>query len=187
MELVIAGIRFRFSRRTIIAALIFTVAVSAAASGSSEDYDEYLEGLYRNTVETIEPNELAAMLESGREIVMLDTRTEAERAVSYIEGSKFIDFDMFSLDEIDKIDKDSIIITYCAVGYRSERIGQKLLEAGYSDVRHLYGGIIEWQNDGQALTRGPTHPNTESTVIHGYAPKWGRYVASGAVIYEPKP
>src|SRR5690606_42136192 len=49
------------------------------------------------------------------------------------------------------IPKQSTIVVYCAVGNRAERIGEKLLKAGYKHVYNLYGGIFEWMNQGNPV------------------------------------
>ena len=42
--------------------------------------------------------------------------------------------------------KSDTIVLYCSIGYRSEKIGEKLVEMGYGHVFNLYGGIFEWVN-----------------------------------------
>lgn len=39
-------------------------------------------------------------------------------------------------------------MVYCSVGYRSEKVGEQLQRAGYTQVRNLYGGLSEWMNAG---------------------------------------
>jgi rhodanese-related sulfurtransferase len=181
----------RISRqRVAVACVVLLVAVAHAyASGGPESYDAYLETLYRGTVAVVSAEDLAARLLLGEEIIVLDVRSRSERAVSAIPGSVFIDFDTFTVGEFAGIagdDLDTAIVAYCAVGYRSERVGEKLIEAGYRNVRHLYGGIIEWQNRGNEIERGPAHPDTEDALIHGYSPRWGKWVtAEELVVYEP--
>ena len=40
------------------------------------------------------------------------------------------------------------IIVYCSIGVRSEDIGEKLKELGYTKILNLYGGIFDWKNKG---------------------------------------
>ncbi len=44
------------------------------------------------------------------------------------------------------IGEESKVVVYCSVGYRSEKIAEKLKAAGYKNVFNLYGGIFEWEN-----------------------------------------
>tara|TARA_B100000768_G_C11171243_1_gene328804 strand:+ start:178 stop:360 length:183 start_codon:yes stop_codon:yes gene_type:complete len=54
------------------------------------------------------------------------------------------------------INKSDIIIVYCTIGYRSEKISEELKLKGYKYVYNLYGGIIQWVNKGNKV----------------FAPKW---------------
>ncbi len=44
------------------------------------------------------------------------------------------------------LDKDKPVVVYCSVGYRSEKIAEKLEKEGFTQVYNLYGGIFEWVN-----------------------------------------
>ena len=46
-------------------------------------------------------------------------------------GTSRVGFKDFDLSMVDDLPKDAIIVTYCSVGYRSERIGEKLKKAGF--------------------------------------------------------
>ena len=180
--------------------LLFAVASTSFASGGAETYDEYLAGLYRETVPTVLPAELAAGLgeatdngDASGDLLILDVRSEAERAVSWIPGSLFIDYDEFTVETFGEL-LDShgfspapMIVAYCAVGYRSERVGEQLTEVGYEEVSHLYGGIIEWVNRGYELVPGPEHPENLSRAVHGHSARWGKWVAGNHAVYDPAP
>jgi hypothetical protein len=69
---------------------------------------------------------------------------------------------------------------YCSVGYRSERIGEKLLKLGYTDVVNLYGGIFEWKNQGLDVYNSSNYP-TDS--VHTYNKSWGKWLVKGIKVY----
>ena len=77
--------------------------------------------------------------------IVLDARAFEEYQVSHLENAKFVGYDNFCIDSVNYA-KDKPIIVYCSIGYRSEKIAEKLLNAGYSNVYNLYGGIFEWKN-----------------------------------------
>jgi hypothetical protein len=104
--------------------------------------------------------------------------------VSFLEGSRFFDFESFRIEQVSGLDRDTPVLLYCAVGYRSERIGEQLIAAGFTDVQHVYGGIIEWYNRGFSVADGQA-AGSGAPLIHGHLPKWGKYVADGQVTYEP--
>lgn len=158
--------------------LLVLTAAGVHAGATGEDYGKYLDSLYRGSVPVMQPEELELFLRSNPDALVLDVRSRPERSVSFLEGSEFHDFDSFAVDSLPDLPRDTPIVAYCAVGYRSERVGEMLMEAGFTDVRHLYGGIIEWHNRGLSLSNG-------NGPVHGYAPRWGRYVADGNVVYDP--
>lgn len=164
---------------------IFLVTVARVWAGTPEEYVDFLDGLYRGTVPLVEPEEAHELISGKEELVILDVRSDEERSVSFLEGSRFHDFDSFELDQVADLDPDAPVLLYCAVGYRSERIGEQLIAAGFTDVQHVYGGIIEWYNRGFDIENGAASADGP-TLIHGHEPRWGKYVTDGMVTYEPE-
>ncbi len=148
----------------------------AACSGT---YEEMLQQLYKNTVPTITTAALDSLMQQ-KAIVLLDTRAWQEYAVSHIEGARFVGFEDFSLSKLQAVPKDAQIVVYCSVGYRSERIGEQLLQAGYTNVYNVYGGIFQWKNE-QFPVYNSQGERTDS--IHAYNKMWGRWLHSGRKIY----
>jgi rhodanese-related sulfurtransferase len=54
----------------------------------------------------------------------------------------------FSEEVVADLPREAPVIVYCSVGYRSEKIGEKLQKLGFQNVHNLYGGIFQWKNDG---------------------------------------
>ena len=141
------------------------------------DYDLMLSKLLKGSVKTVNPSEIA---DSTASYTFLDTRTIEEYRVSHIEGAKFIDFKAFSEEDIKDLDKTKPVIVYCAIGYRSEMIGEKLQKLGFQNVKNLYGGIFQWKNEGLPLSNRYGEP---TDYIHGYSWLWKRWIKRGEVIY----
>ncbi|MEM6698704.1 MAG: rhodanese-like domain-containing protein [Bacteroidota bacterium] len=139
-------------------------------------YDKMLKTLLDHSVNEVSVKEAAALRE---EAVFLDAREPAEYKVSHIEDAKFIGYEYFSLANVKDIPKDKKIIVYCSVGYRSEKISEKLLEAGFKDVSNLYGGIFEWKNQDQEVVdeKGATEK------VHAYDHIWGFWLKEGEKVY----
>lgn len=55
-------------------------------------------------------------------------------------------------------DERSSILLYCESGRMSEKAGRALVEAGYSDVGHLVGGLEAWRRAGLELALPPPLP-----------------------------
>lgn len=87
----------------------------------------------------------ARLQEKEKEFVLLDTRSEEEYATGYIKGARFVNFDTFTLEEVEDIPKDQEVIVYCLSGGRSNQVGEQLLKAGYKNVKNLEGGIRNWK------------------------------------------
>lgn len=139
-------------------------------------YELMLKGLYSNTVPQIQAKALA----KSSQYIILDTREAAEYNVSHIPNARYVGYNYFSLKDLADIPKNKAIIVYCSVGYRSERIGEKLLAAGYQNVQNLHGGIFEWINEGYPVVKNEKTPTQE---VHGYAKSWGIWVKKGKVVY----
>lgn len=110
----------------------------------------------------------------------IDSREKVEFDVSHIKGATWVGYDDFDMARMDAISKNEPIIIYCSVGYRSEKIGEKLLQAGYTNVSNLYGGIFEWVNQGKPVVDLSGEPTTK---IHGYSKTWGIWLSKGEKVY----
>lgn len=173
---------------TVFLAVLVLAAVPAWAAGGAEDYDAYLESLYRYTVPLVEPEQAQTEMQSDPKILVLDVRSVPERSVSYIDNSVLVDYDTFTIDEFLSLPRDTPIIAYCAVGFRAERVGEQLIEVGFTNVQNIYGGIIEWYNRGLPIVAGRVtlaQQGPENPPVHGNLPRWGKWVEDGNVTYEP--
>ncbi len=113
--------------------------------------------------------------------VLLDAREYPEYAVSHLEGARFVGFDNFRMDCVKSLNKDVKILVYCSVGYRSEKIAEKLMSDGFSDVSNLYGGIFEWFNQGNLIVDSS---GKQTNRIHAYTRTWGVWLNKGEKVYS---
>ena len=120
----------------------------------------------------------ARMLQLHKKAILLDTRTQEEFEVSKIPTAHLIGSTDFSPMAIQKIvrDKNTLIIVYCSVGIRSQKIAQKLKKLGYTHVKNLYGGIFEWKNEDFPIV---DQEGKETERIHTYSKYWGKYLKKG--------
>lgn len=112
--------------------------------------------------------------------VLLDTREAPEFAVSHLRRARLVGYDTFSLTAVRDLPKNAPIVVYCSVGVRSEKIGRRLKQAGFTDVRNLYGGIFEWVNESQPVVTAANRPTSR---VHGYSPSWGIWLRRGQPVY----
>lgn len=84
------------------------------------------------------------------------------------------------MSSVSNIPKNAQIIIYCSIGARSQTIAEKLIEAGYTNVQNLYGGIFHWANSGYPMV----NDQSKSTgSVHGYSKEWAKWVTTGAIVY----
>lgn len=120
---------------------------------------------------------------AATDALFIDAREWNEYAVSHIKDALFVGYENFRHDSLTSIKKDQKIIVYCSVGYRSEKISEKLITAGFTDVSNLVGGIFEWVNQGHEIV-DKNGAATEN--IHAYSKTWSMWLTKGNKIYNPK-
>ncbi len=150
-------------------------AVSAQSRVLDPEFDKLLEGMLSHKVPELAVDDLR----NTKGLLFLDAREAREFQVSHIPDALWVGYDDFTLARLQGVDKGQPIVVYCSVGYRSERVAEKLLNAGFRQVSNLYGGIFEWANQGCALTdeQGPTR------AVHAYNQDWGKWLKTGEKIY----
>ncbi len=122
------------------------------------------------------------MLQLNGSPIILDAREPEEFRVSHIKGALNVGYNDFSPEEksVQKLNKSGPVIVYCSVGIRSEKIGEKLKKAGFTNLKNLYGGIFEWKNKGFPVVDS-TGQSTEN--IHIFGKMWGQYLSAGNPVY----
>lgn len=111
--------------------------------------------------------------------VFLDAREPQEFRVSHIKNARPVGYDDFELASVKDLSKDTAIIVYCSVGYRSEKITEKLIDAGFTNVENLYGGIFEWVNSGRTVV----NDLGSSQRVHTYNKDWSKWLLRGEKVY----
>ena len=112
---------------------------------------------------------------------LLDTRGYQEFKVSHIPGAVWVGYEEFSPTRLAGIDKQAPVAVYCAVGYRSEQVAERLRQDGYLNVVNVYGGIFEWVNTQRPVV---TTDGSETDRIHAYSKFWGFWLKRGTHIYD---
>lgn len=136
------------------------------------NFIKLLIGFQFPTVEEINCNQLAQLLLDSTKPhpLLLDARSQTEYAVSHIETALRIDPLTDDLTAVSTVSQDRPIVVYCAVGYRSAKLAQKLDEAGIKCIYNLSGGIFQWANEGRLIFQNG-HP---TKVVHPYNAIWGK-------------
>ena len=93
---------------------------------------------------TVSPDEARQMIDSRRDLMLLDVRGPDELSEGYIEGSTLIPlWDI--LKGTQRPPKDKPILLICAVGGRSLALGKLMSKNGWPEIYNLKGGISAWK------------------------------------------
>ncbi|MDZ7648536.1 MAG: rhodanese-like domain-containing protein [Cytophagales bacterium] len=144
-------------------------------------------GAYNLTLKTLlahsVPEVSVSQVKGMKDVLLLDARESNEYEVSHIRNAMYVGYDQFDPGTLKSIDKNQKIVVYCSVGYRSEKISEKLKEAGFTDVSNLYGGIFEWVNQENPVVDSA---GQETKNIHAYNKTWGVWLNKGNKVYDSK-
>lgn len=93
---------------------------------------------------SISAEEAKKLMDSEKDYILLDVRTQAEYDEGYIPGSVLLPHDQIADKAAELLkNKDQLILVYCRSGNRSKVASQALSELGYTQVREM-GGIKDW-------------------------------------------
>lgn len=93
----------------------------------------------------VTPAQLRAMMESGREVALIDVREPVEWDIVRIDGARLIPRDrIISGAAMAELPQHVPIVLYCKTGIRSAEVLDAVVGAGFADASHLQGGIVEW-------------------------------------------
>ena len=101
-------------------------------------------------------DEAWAAYEQGQKFIILDARPPSDYVMHHIEGAISIPF--YDVDDCYAgLPKDVWIMTYCACPHNeSVHAAETLLENGFTKVRVLNEGYIEWRNRDYPTSDNPT-------------------------------
>ena len=137
-------------------------------SGFAAECEKYIS----RTVPLAYSKEMSRAVNSSN-ITILDAREEKEYEVSHIPKAQHIGYNNFDSKSLNFIQKTDTIYIYCSIGYRSEKIGERLQKMGFNNVFNLYGGIFSWVNFGYKVV---DMKNNETKDVHGYNKEWSRWL-----------
>lgn len=107
-----------------------------SACGESEPQKaEYLQ---------ISAQEAKSLMDTEKDYIILDSRTQEEFDEGHIEGAILIpEYEIAARAEKELPNKNQLILVYCRSGRRSKIAAQALADSGYTNVKE-FGGIIDW-------------------------------------------
>ncbi|MFT4660701.1 MAG: rhodanese-related sulfurtransferase [Patiriisocius sp.] len=150
---------------------ILTVINSTSIAQNIEGYDKMISELVQDTVPYINPEGLQKKMDT--DIYILDTRELVEYETSHIPNALHVGYLFFKMKSIKDIPKGATIVTYCSVGYRSGKLGERLIRKGFQNVYNLKGGVFSWANESGTLLDSQ---NDTTNDVHGYDKEWSKWL-----------
>lgn len=96
-------------------------------------------------INNLTANEFKAALESQSPKQLIDVRTDEEVNSGVIANAHQLNMANPDFDQqLDKLDKNTPVYLYCAVGGRSAQAAQILAQKGFKEINNLDGGIQGW-------------------------------------------
>lgn len=100
----------------------------------------------------ISARDARSLLETNKNIYLLDVRTPQEYSQGKLAGSVLIPLGEFER-RMAEVPKNRTIVVYCAVGSRSKPVANFLAQQGYKDVYNMTDGIVGWYRNGFPIQR----------------------------------
>lgn len=169
---------YRHNKHKYLLILICFFTNGVFAQIKNPDFKLMLDNIYEHKIPLISVEEFIKM--SKYSVYVLDTREKEEFKVSHLKNARNIGYFWFDMRVIYDIPLNAPIIVYCSIGNRSEKIAEKLLDAGYKNVHNLYGGIFEWINEGQPVYK---ENGVQTSEIHTFNKDWAYWIGKGTKIY----
>ena len=120
--------------------LILIILAMLGLTACGQDTENIQEAVYMK----ITAQQAKEIMDTQKDYVILDTRTQEEYEESHIPGAILIPYDEI-LDKAEGVltDKDQLILVYCRSGRRSKLAAADLQKLGYTNI-YEFGGIIDW-------------------------------------------
>ena len=95
----------------------------------------------------IEPRAFKAMLDRGEPVHVLDTRNDYELRIGTFDNAIDLNIGTFrafpeAVSRLPDSMKDEPVVMFCTGGIRCEKASAIMLEAGFTNVRQLKGGVL---------------------------------------------
>ncbi|MEP9411927.1 MAG: rhodanese-like domain-containing protein [Candidatus Brocadia sp.] len=103
-------------------------------------------------VKNISARQARELIDSNRDVFILDVRTKEEYDEAHIKGANLIPIQDLEAN-LNKIPKDKKVIVHCARGKRSARACDILKDKGLKELYNVEGGINQWKAEGYPVEK----------------------------------
>lgn len=125
--------------KILIPILVILFVVTGCAQPDKENND-----VKTNTYDQITQEEAKNLMDTEKDYIILDVRTQEEYKEEHIKGAICIPNETIDASVSNTLkEKDQLILVYCRSGNRSKQAADKLVNLGYSNIKE-FGGINTW-------------------------------------------
>lgn len=137
-----------------VISLMFVLALTVSARGDdvSKALSEMLSEA-KGQVDFITADELWTMMDAGREMNLIDVRTEAEYQAGHLRGAVWVPRGKleFIASAGEAMGVEDEIVVYCKRDGRSSLAAATLKKLGFENVKYFEGGFKIWAEDGYPI------------------------------------
>ncbi len=96
---------------------------------------------------TLDSETFHDLVQKKPKIKLIDVRRPEEYDEGHIEHAQLLPVQELSQERIDAlgVKKNDEVLLYCRSGGRSGKALEQFLQLGYTNVKHLAGGMLAWQ------------------------------------------
>ncbi len=151
-------------------------APESSLAESQSQWAAYLEKLEKDfpRVSHMSAETLARKLPevAAGQTLLVDVRRPDEFAVSRIPGAVHVPEGKGLVQRVKELSAGRPVVLYCAMGYRSSRAANQLMQAGLTKVHNLEGSIFHWANAGLPLE----NDLGQVCQVHPCSERWSPYL-----------
>jgi rhodanese-related sulfurtransferase len=137
-----------------LAPLLFApLAESADTASGVKDNQKSPSSMHTPT--NVTPAEAESLIQSQKDLVIIDVRTQEEFAEGHIAGAQNVNFNSPTFAEKMQAFSGKKVLVHCASGGRSTRALAVLAEMPFEKVYHLNKGFNAWVESGKPVSTKP--------------------------------
>lgn len=103
-------------------------------------------------VKNISARQAKELIDSNKDVFILDVRTQEEYNEAHIKGANLIPIQELEAN-LNKIPKDKKVVVHCAKGKRSAKACEILKDKGLKELYNVEGGLNQWKSEGYPVEK----------------------------------
>jgi rhodanese-related sulfurtransferase len=131
-----------------LAILLLIVSLIACSNKTNEQSSSSQDGIAQNSPISKDINAADAkkLMETKKDLVILDVRTAEEVSQGTIPNAKVIDIYNADFEKmVSMMDKSKPTLVYCKAGSRSKKACDAMTKLGFKELYNLEGGYDSWR------------------------------------------